>query len=213
MAKIVCLDCRRASPDASCHLIPPAGREAAQPDCREPDRATEPDRGNVRELTVGRVGADRKTGCATADRCQGPGFRLGASGPYCKREEKAAADHHRSLSSLIEKVLADWLRKRDYPPAAKAAGGPGSSLKRGRAARPAAYIGFSVIPKQRDQGQALKTLYRIASKMAAKMDKKITIRVPDYVHKDLRRLAVDQSTTVQALVFRAIVEMLEASRR
>ncbi len=28
--------------------------------------------------------------------------------------EKAAADDHRSLSSLIEKVLADYLRKRGY---------------------------------------------------------------------------------------------------
>jgi hypothetical protein len=35
--------------------------------------------------------------------------------------EKAATDDHRSLSSLIEKILADWLRERRYLPA------PGSS--------------------------------------------------------------------------------------
>jgi hypothetical protein len=30
--------------------------------------------------------------------------------------EKAAADDHRSLSSLIEKALADYLRERGYLP-------------------------------------------------------------------------------------------------
>jgi hypothetical protein len=32
--------------------------------------------------------------------------------------EKAAADDHRSLSSLLEKVLADYLRKKGYLPKA-----------------------------------------------------------------------------------------------
>jgi hypothetical protein len=30
--------------------------------------------------------------------------------------EKAAADDHRSLSSLVEKVLADYLKKQGYLP-------------------------------------------------------------------------------------------------
>jgi hypothetical protein len=30
--------------------------------------------------------------------------------------EKAAADDHRSLTSLIEKLLADYLRKKGYLP-------------------------------------------------------------------------------------------------
>jgi hypothetical protein len=33
--------------------------------------------------------------------------------------EKAARDDHRSLSSLLEKVLADYLRQRGYLPKAK----------------------------------------------------------------------------------------------
>ena len=32
--------------------------------------------------------------------------------------EKAAADDHRSLSSLLEKILADYLRKKGYLPKA-----------------------------------------------------------------------------------------------
>jgi hypothetical protein len=35
--------------------------------------------------------------------------------------EKAAADDHRSLSSLIEKALADYLRERGYLPPLQAA--------------------------------------------------------------------------------------------
>jgi hypothetical protein len=35
--------------------------------------------------------------------------------------EKAAADDHRSLSSLIEKALADYLRDRGYLPPLQAA--------------------------------------------------------------------------------------------
>jgi hypothetical protein len=30
--------------------------------------------------------------------------------------EKAAADDHRSLTSLIEKLLSEWLRERGYLP-------------------------------------------------------------------------------------------------
>ena len=32
--------------------------------------------------------------------------------------EKAAADDHRSLTSLVEKLLADYLRKKGYLPKA-----------------------------------------------------------------------------------------------
>jgi hypothetical protein len=31
--------------------------------------------------------------------------------------ERAATDDHRSLSSLIEKILSEWLQERDRPPA------------------------------------------------------------------------------------------------
>jgi hypothetical protein len=33
--------------------------------------------------------------------------------------ERAAADDHRSLTSLIEKLLSDYLRKRGYLPKSK----------------------------------------------------------------------------------------------
>jgi hypothetical protein len=42
--------------------------------------------------------------------------------------EKAAADDHRSVSSLIEKVLADYLKKNGYLPS--------SSISESTAAKP-----------------------------------------------------------------------------